>query len=94
MIAALLIGVPDSLTATQDFVSWASPWGIQPLHFAFWLLGIGAICTTIVQGIRAKRLESALPNIVAEPKVYKNRAILEVQNIGGEADFTGPLYTS
>jgi len=88
MIAAFLIGVPDSFTATQDFVSWASPWGIQPLHFAFWLLVIGAIYTTIVQGIRAKRLESALPNITVEPKVYENHAILEVRNTGGEADFT------
>ncbi len=88
MVAALLIGVPDSFNATRDFVSWASPWGIQPLHLAFWLLGAGAIYTTIVQGIKTKRLESALPNIVVKPKVYNNQAILEIQNIGGEAEFT------
>ena len=88
MVAAFLIGIPASFTATRDFISWASPWGVQPIHLAFWLLGIGAVYTTIVQGIRIKGLESRRPDIIAEPKVYNDRAILEVHNIGGEADVT------
>jgi hypothetical protein len=56
MVVAFLIGLPDSFSATKELVAWVSPFGTQPIHVAFWLLGMGAIYTTIVQGIRIRRL--------------------------------------
>jgi hypothetical protein len=66
MVAAFLIGIPDSFSASREFVAWASPLGMQPIHLAFWLLGIGAIYTTIVQGLRIKRFELSSPNVEYE----------------------------
>jgi len=88
MVAAFLIGIPDSFSATRELVSWVSPYGMQPIHLAFWLLGIGAIYTTIIQAIRIKRFENARPNISVESKVYDSCARLVVHNKGGDANFT------
>ena len=88
MAAAFLIGIPDSFSATKDLVAWAKPYGMQPIHLAFLLLGIGAIYTTITQGLRNKSLESKRPQIQVKHEVHNNRAILEVKNLGGNASFT------
>ncbi|MBI4186353.1 MAG: hypothetical protein HY530_02460 [Chloroflexi bacterium] len=63
MVAAFVIGILASFSATRDLVAWASPVGIQPIHIAFWLLGVGAIYTTIMQGLRIRRFESSSPNV-------------------------------
>lgn len=82
MFAAFLIGISDSFSATKELVAWASPFGTQPIHVAFGLLGAGAIYTTIVQGTRIRRLERKSPEITVVPKVYENQAFLEVHNSG------------
>jgi hypothetical protein len=87
MVAAFLIGIPDSFTAFRELVAWVSPFGMQSIHVAFWLLGVGAIYTTIIQGIRIRQLEGRLPKITAVPKVYKNQAFLEVHNSGASGLF-------
>ena len=88
MIAAFLIGIPDSFAATKELVSWVSPLGFQPIHVAFSLLGVGAIYTTIIQGIRHRKLEDSLPDIVVQPETRNDRAVLSVTNNGGHAIFT------
>ena len=88
MVAAFLIGIPDSFMASKEFVAWASPWGVQPIHFAFWLLGIGVIYTWIFYGIKVRKLEGALPSIMVQPEIENDRAILVIRNNGAEADFT------
>ena len=88
MVASFVYGVLASIPATKEVITDLSPYDIQPIHLAFWVIGIAAIYTTIVQGIRIRRLEGAKPKIKVEPKVYNNRAILEVWNNGGEGDFT------
>ncbi len=88
MIASFLIGVPDSFNASKDIVSWASPFGMQPIHFSFVLLSIGSIYTAIIQAVRIRRFENTRPNISVVPTVKNDRAILEVRNMGAEADFT------
>jgi hypothetical protein len=88
MAAAFAIGIPDSITATKELVSWVSPWGTQPIHVAFWLLLIGSVYTTITQGIRVKRSENRLPDINVKSEIHDDRVTLTVENTGGEADFT------
>ncbi|UCB43970.1 MAG: hypothetical protein JSV77_04855 [Dehalococcoidales bacterium] len=87
IVAALLIGVLDSISTTKNIVEWVSPFGIQPLHFAFWALSFGAIYTAIVQGIQINRLRSLRPSINVEPKTVGDRAVLEISNLGGSAGF-------
>jgi len=89
MVAAFLIGIPDSFSATRDFVTWASPYGIQPIHLAFWLLGVGATYTAIIQGIRIRQFEKSHPRITVRPYVSENkRLILEVTNDGFGGNFS------
>ena len=65
MVAAFLIGIPSSFTTSGELVSWARPWGVQPIHLAFWLLAIGAIYTAITQAIRINRFEKGKPRLQA-----------------------------
>ncbi len=89
MLAAFLIGIPDSFSATRDVVAWARPLGMQPIHLAFWLLGVGAIYTAIIQGIRIRQFEKSHPRIAVRPYVSENkRLILEVTNDGFGGDFS------
>jgi len=88
MTAAFLIGILGSFSATREFVSWASPWGVQPIHFAFWLLGVGSIYTAITQGIRIRKLENTRPNILVEiTETINDDWCLNVTNNGEEGNF-------
>jgi len=96
MAIAFLIGIPGSFSATRELVSWVSSYGVQPIHLAFWLLGTGAIYTTIIQGIRIKRLESPKTAIDVKFKTQVGREItLIVRNKGNiPATFSADMTCS
>ncbi len=89
MVAAFLIGIPDTFSVARQFVAWASPFGIQPIHLAFWLLGVGAVYTSIIQSIHIKQFEKSHPRISVRSYVAENkRLILEVTNDGFGGNFS------
>ena len=87
--ASLVLGGLSSPEATRDVVAWASPWGIEPLHLAFWLLAFGAVWTAVAQAVTNRRLDQRRPRITVEARVYRpdGRAVLRVTNHGRAGTF-------
>ena len=96
MVASVLIGLLDTPEATRGVVDWLQPLGLDTIHFAFWLLAVGALWMAVSQGLRIRRLETTRPLITITPEDYNDRAVLEITNRGHGADFqaTGRVYAS
>ena len=83
MAVAAVVGGLSTIAGTREFVSWASPYGVEPIHLAFWVFAVGSVYTVAGLYLRVRRLENRSPDIVVRSCPEDNFARLDVENVGG-----------